>query len=154
MKRLYEDFLKTGAELSYVHAVYGNLTWFPEEGAFLELARAADAFYADMRAFLKKYIREDDLLDDLLAFQQGVIKQPGVAQRDLSLRYDWTSYFESDKSHETKKPRLAPNRLRLCCDEVTHTWEDYARETVWFGRRAGKTVYFDTSCSIHTEYTG
>lgn len=150
MKRVYEDFLASGTELSYVNPVFGNLTWFPEEGLFLELARSSDAFYADMRVVLKNYISEDDLLEDLMVYQQGVLKQPGVQERVLPLRYDWTAYFESDGSDETQRPRLAPNSLHLSCAEATHTWEDYARENVWFGRRAGKTMCTGDPDAIHS----
>lgn len=154
MKRVYENFLASGTELSYVNPVFGNLTWFPEEGAFLELARSSDAFYADMRAFLKKFIADKNLLDDLLVFQQGVIKQPEVQERVLSLRYDWAVFFAPENEDDIEGPRLASNRLFMPCPDTTHTWEEYARENVWFGRRAGKTVYFEGACGKDTEYAG
>lgn len=152
MKNIYEDFLESGTELSYVNETFGNLTWFPEEGAFLEFLFGLDTFYSEVVNFLHGYNIEEEVFIDLLNFQKNIVKRPGISEFYVTLMYDWQEYFVENQSMNYNNPKKKENVLRVADAGNLENWVGYARENVWFGRRAGKTTFWDSICKIQAEH--
>ena len=153
MKEIYDNFLKSGSDLSYVNKTFGNLTWFPEEGAFLEFVLGIETFYAEAVNFLYFYDIDQAIFDDLMHFQKNIVKRPGINKTDIKLVYDWYGYFSDNHIECSGDPIKIDNVLHILDAGNPVNWEDYARENVWFGRRAGKTVFLNSSNSIEVEYS-
>lgn len=152
MKEVFKNFLNKGTELSYVNTIFGNITWFPEEGAFLEFVLDSDRFYNEVAGFLHKYIIEDEIFEDLLHFQKNIVKRPGINKFDIKLKYDWYGFFSDYCGICYKSPVEKDNILHILDAENPGTWDDFARKNVWFGRRAGKTLFMDGSSDVSAEY--
>ncbi len=141
MKSIYTSFPQDGRELSYYNPIFGDLTWFPEEGAFLEYAFHLDDFYNELSSFLKGFEIATEIYQDLLLFQKSVIKLPGLNEVKLSLNYNWQEYFADLNAADVPELTRIPNSVVLSDNRNPDNWEDFARENVWFGRRAGRTMF-------------
>ena len=98
-----------------------------------------DDFYSEIREYLRRYSADAALLDDLFSFQKESVALPSDTQKMLTTRYDWADYFDHifDKSYIVPKEKTTQN---IFIGKHYDSWEDYARETVWFGKRNGKTI--------------
>ncbi|MBE6746303.1 MAG: radical SAM protein [Ruminococcaceae bacterium] len=145
-KRKYESSL--AGDWNYHNIEFGNVTWFFEEGAFLEIVNNYDSYFQELQNFLKSYDINNDVYEQLLRYQKLVIRKPVLMQDDEKFTFDFKSYFDCIIKGENAE---------LLNKEVVYTIEpktrfnslhDYAKETVWFGRRRGMTVYSDGEMSV------
>lgn len=135
----YENSLH--GDWNYHREIFGNVTWFFEEGAFLECVYNYDVVMEELLPFLRRFAIAEDVFDGLLSYQRAMVRKPFDREGIIPLHYDFYSYFEAvtDGGHVplAKKEIL----LRVCPWKVYVDVAEYARETVWFGRRRGATVY-------------
>lgn len=103
--------------------------------------------------FLDSLAIEDGLYKDLVAYQKTVIKHPGNTQTALALDFDLNTYFtgiylgKQDSALKRKK-----NALHIPDDDKQTNWQDYARETVWYGRRRGATLRPNNKDETRVDY--
>jgi len=150
MEAVYDSFLEKGTELSYTNSLFGNITWFPEEGAFLEFVLKSERFYAEISDFLRVYPMEPEIFNDLLHYQKNIVKKPGLNGFRIDLQYDWHRYFADNNRSGSMNPQREATVIHIHDPGNPAVWEDYARENVWYGRRAGKTLFSDNICRIET----
>ena len=135
----YESSLS--GDWNYHRDVFGNVTWFFEEGAFLECVYSYDAVMEELLPFLRRFSIPQNIFEGLLAFQRAMVRKPFDREAAVPFRYDFYSYFETvtDGGYAPleKKEIVLTVRPRKVYDDVA----EYAKETVWFGRRRGATVY-------------
>lgn len=121
---------------------FGNIAWPFEEYAFLKIVSEKNNFYDEIKCFLKKYISEEELLDDLILYQKFAVKDINFGICCMNLRYDFKEYFESilykNKYCSLKKYNVS---YSVCDDNPTQSWPEYAQKVLWFGRRGGSNLY-------------
>ena len=137
----YEEKLKTSlaGDWNYHNELFGEANWFFEEGAFLELLLNHKRFREEIKPFLDSFKIEQAVYEDLLAYQGAIVKTPVTLRQEISLGHDLCGYFHNIY---TGSPRpLEKKRCVLVINEQPDmSWKDYARETVWYGRRRGATL--------------
>ena len=142
----YENSL-TG-DWNYHRDVFGNVTWFFEEGAFLEFVCDFDNFFAELAPFLRRFAIKEEIFDEMLKYQRAVVRKPRDREETVRFRYDFHPYFEKAAEGEylplERKDITVTFRPYKKYDDVA----EYARETVWFGRRKGATVYRGTELQL------
>ncbi len=137
-KAKYETSL--AGDWNHHNDLFGNITWFFEEGAFLEAVSNSDAYYAELEEFLKQYVTDKDIYKQLMIFQQAMVKKPFDKPAQISLDYDFYDYFR--RIINSEKPRLEKKHNTIFINPNTsYGYKQYAKEVVWFGRRRGATVY-------------
>ena len=91
--------------------------------------------------FLKRYPMDGPLFEELLRYQRAMLRKPGDRAASWRFDYDFYHYFQAvtDRDHQplAKKETVLTVRPKTVYDDI----RDYARETVWYGRRRGATVY-------------
>lgn len=120
---------------------FGKISWPIEEGTFLELVTKNEELYECIKPCLEKYI-EADVLDELLRYQQFIVKKPTDSREQVSFRYDFYDYFESFYVGEYKPLK----KLDCTYSKQTDGYADlksYAKEVVWFGRRNDRMISSD-----------
>ena len=135
----YRDSLS--GDWNYYNERFGNITWFFEEGAFLEFVSEYDAFFVEITPYLKRFAVNKEVWAELLVFQKTMLRKPYDSESELQLHFDFNAYFEEILTGE---PALLLNKANILHIIPAHSFEDiyhYAKETVWFGRRRGATVY-------------
>ena len=121
---------------------FGNIAWPFEEYLFLKIVTKKDDFYAEIKNVLIRYDLEETLLDDLISYQNFVIKTINRKTAKMSFLYDWKSYFDTILTHGTNIPLTKRHiRYTIVDKNVVYSWEEYAKEVLWFGRRGGKNIY-------------
>lgn len=143
---------KTGKWM-YHNKFFGEATWFFEEGAFLEIVRNYDRFWQEIMPFLDSLGIEEELYQNLTEYQKAVIKRPNITETALVLNYDLNAYFSDiylgNRDMPLKKKR---NILHIEGRDTQTNWQDYARETVWYGRRRGATLRTNNKGETQVEY--
>ncbi len=121
---------------------FGDIAWPFEEYAFLKIASQKNSFYDEIKCFLKKYIFEDELLDDLILYQKFVVKDINIETGCVNLRYDFKGYFESIL-YKNKYCTLKRKNVNYSVfdENPTQSWPEYAQKVLWFGRRGGSNLY-------------
>ena len=138
-RRRYANSL--GGEWNYYNPRFGNVTWFFEEGAFLECIDRLDESFGELTPYLRQFDIPDDLFTQLLRYQKRMLRLPEADTRETVFSFDFPTYF--DKAKKCEHPALERRRIRLRIAPRTHVSDlkQYAKEIVWFGRRRGLSVY-------------
>ncbi len=141
MEQRFLNILEGNGSWSYVNPMFGNIIWPFEEGVFLEVMLHFDRFYAEIKPFLEQLIPDASLLSDLLGYQQAILKLPKKQNMQYRFLYDWQRYFSGIFRHERQALAQLPNVVTIQDTQPVDTWEDYAREIVWYGRKGSKNLY-------------
>ena len=138
MRKTHENFLNNGQELSYLNPLFGNITWFPEEGFFLECVHDPDSFYALLHTFLKRYPLRECLRRELVDFQKFTLAAPDPMPQEMSFRFDFPGFFGTECCSIPEEKETVVSLRRT----VYENSEVYARRVVWYGRRRGRSDDF------------
>ncbi len=136
----YREILENSGSLTCYDADFGELTWPLEEGSFLKVIKNYSEFYEQIRPFVKKHISDEDIENDLLAYQKAVVKNPYSKNTKLSLKYDFYGFFSEIYAGRYQKLQEKNNTVVLDSSEVSDDLVKYARDTVWFGRKGGQNI--------------
>ena len=138
-KEKYETSL--AGDWNYYNKDFGNVTWFFEEGAFIEIINNYDNIINELKDYIDSFALAEEFLSELLSYQKLMLRKPFDNETELHFSYDFRSFFESiTKGY---KAELEKKSITLKISPVTRydSIQDYAKETVWFGRRRGATLY-------------
>jgi radical SAM superfamily enzyme YgiQ (UPF0313 family) len=131
---------------------FGNITYGFEEIIFLELVTNLDEFSNELRRFLKKYMVEENLLENLLYYQKYIIKTLNRKEIILDLKYDFYHYFNSIYTGNYSPLKKVKNQLIIRDKKTFFNWPDYAREVVWYGRREEATLYTGSKYEVLVQF--
>lgn len=137
-KNKYESSL--AGDWNYYNEDFGNVTWFFEEGAFLEFVRDYDSYFAELTAYIERFAVPSEILSELLSYQKAIIRKPFEEGGSYSFSHDFHSYFKSIITSEEARLEKVSLTLEIA-PQVVYDVPTYAKEAVWFGRRRGATVY-------------
>ncbi len=121
------------ADWTYRKEELSSTGWYFEEGVFLEVMKNSEAFWSEIRPFLEKFGIEEELLEDLIAYQKGTLRGLNEKTVDIFSGRNFYPYF-NDSSNSVKL-RKCRSHLRAEARAAFDNWQDYAREVVWFGKR-------------------
>ena len=138
LKGQCSDF--SNGEWSYYNEKFGNIGWFLEEGAFMEIVSQFDTFWEEIMPFLKSFNIEQNIFDELVYYQKSVIRLPFQQHVYINLRYDFYSYFNSLISGNYKPLENRKNTIEVTIPNPVFNWEDYARKVILFAKRRGDTI--------------
>ncbi len=138
-KTKYDSSL--AGDWNYYKPEFGNVTWFFEEGAFLEMTNERDAYINELTPYLRSFGIPDNIYDEILRYQTMVQKKPCDTNRDEYFEYDLHSYFSAILVGDYNPLVKKKTTLRLTQKKKYGSIAEYAKECVWFGRRRGATTY-------------
>lgn len=134
----YESSLS--GDWNYHNEKFGNVTWFFEEGAFLELVCEPEIYTEELMPYLQNFGVEDALLHQLLAYQRLILRRPDTTECELTTDWNFYDFFEGVLNRCPEKLKKEKTAVKILPAVKYEDIETYARETVWFGRRRGATV--------------
>ena len=138
-RRRFADSL--GGEWNYYNPRFGDVTWFFEEGAFLECVDRLDEAFDALLAYLRRFPIPQALFGELLRYQRRILRLPVFEDREEVFSYDFPDYFDRAKKCEHPAPERRKIRLRIAPRVHVSDLRQYAKEIIWFGRRRGLSVY-------------
>lgn len=130
---------------TYIDEKYGNIVWPLEEGAFLDILPRFDQFYEEIEDFLQLFEIEPGIYASLMSYQKGIIKLPKKTKSEISLDYDFFSYFKKIYVHSYIRLSKKKNILHAEDNKCTKTWKEYAIENVWYGRNDSRCIFSEVS---------
>lgn len=131
------------ADWTYQKDLFGKTGWYFEEGAFLELVYNWDEFWHDIMPFLKEFKYAEGVFDDLLNFQKKAIRRKGITDVTIESEHNFYNYFNAIICDNKIPLEKKKNTITVKSDCYTETWEEYARQTVWFGKRHHMSLYIN-----------
>ncbi len=134
----YENSL-TG-DWNYHNEKFGNVTWFFEEGAFLELVCDPQPYIEELTPYLKRFGIDEDLFAQMLCYQMHILRMPDTSSAVVETDWDFFDFYESVIVGQPEPLRKEKTAVRILPVKTYDNVEEYARETVWFGRRRGATM--------------
>ncbi len=142
------NFVDGKGGLTYQNDIFGKITYPLEEAVFLMFLYESERFYAEVKPFIMKYIQDEDLLDELLRYQKSVVLKPADKEQIAEFKYRFRDYFDAVLKNECAALEKNFVKYKFATPFETHSWEDYAKEIIWFGRRNGRMMYSNMPNSI------
>lgn len=136
----YREILANSGSLTCYEPEFGELTWPLEEGSFLKVVKEFERFYDEIVEFLSGYFDNKELFDNIIQYQKMIVKTPYKSKVVLNLKYDFYDYFSGIYSRKNKALEEKEVSIMIDSSEVPQALEDFARETVWFGRKGGQLI--------------
>ena len=142
----------SNGEWSYYNEKFGNIGWFLEEGAFMELVADFDTFWDEIKPFLKGFSIDPEVFDELVTYQKNVIRLPFQEHVKINLKYDLYNYFNSLLSGKYEPLTKRANTIEVDIPNPVYSWEDYARKVVLFAKRRGDTIITSDKKYMRIQY--
>ena len=139
------------ADWTYQKDLFSTTGWYFEEGAFLEMAYHSDIFWDCIKPFLLSFNIEQSLFEDLFQFQKSMVRTLDVKQVSIEFNYNFYPYFKSIEEGKKISLKQAKNTLKITTHKVAHSWAEYAKEFVWFGKRFSGTLLINPRETIEYE---
>lgn len=154
LNKLWTDFkvkyeTSLAGDWNYYNESFGDVTWFFEEGAFIEIISNFDEYMSELTEFIDSYNLGKDFQKELLSFQKFMLRKPFETAKEASFNYDFYSFFESITKGNPATLQKKSTSLTVTPKTVYDNIASFAKETVWFGRRRGATVYSKTEATIN-----
>lgn len=135
-----DEFLAHNGNLSFADKRFGDIYWPFEEALFLCLVCDAEEFYREIGGYFRACGYADNIaFNDLFNYQRSIISAPGICENTLTFEYDWPEFFDAMFDPALTEPKKQNVTLTLSADNSKNK-EEYARHTVWYGKRSNKTV--------------
>ncbi len=129
----------TGSD-TYENPAFGETQFNLSDGAFLEIANECESFYADIALFVYSLTDKKELVDDLINFQQTIIRKPSNRQTTVSLLYSWTDYYNGLIKNGKAHLRKEKNELTVFASDEYDSLLSYVSAVAIKGRRIGKSI--------------
>ena len=139
--RFVDDVIDGKDSFKSVFEGFGQTTWGFDEYLFMKGAVNPEKFYGEIKGYIVSYGADSDITDDLIKYQKGIIKKMNVTRLDISLEYDFESYFDAILNNSYKPLEKRKNTVTVTEENPVSTIDEYAREYVWYGRRDDAPVY-------------
>lgn len=120
----------------------GNIFWGFDELIFLNFYKELNDFYKEIKQFFVETFHVDNHeTESLFKYQFEIIKKIGIEHPSIANDYDFYSYFNS--IFAGKHEPLQKNAIKhsLTDKYPVNTFEDFAREVVWYGRNRRVSDY-------------
>jgi hypothetical protein len=152
----FADALKdtVSGQWMYENPLLGEITWFFEEGLFLEIIMNFERFWQEIIPFLKSLGVENKLLSELISYQKSLIKLPGEEDKIFNFSYDFNSFFASAYKNTATRLQKTPTLIKTITSSTPKSVKEYAKELVWYGRRRGATLRHPARGEMVVSYPG
>lgn len=113
---------------------FGKISYEPDEHMFLSCVYESEAVYEEINSFLKTLLSEEEA-QILTSYQKAILNLPGKDDFTLSLPWALPEFFDSVEKGENATLNKKQTAVSFSSPAKTESWEQYARECVWYGRR-------------------
>ena len=150
--RFVDDVIDGKNSFKSVFDGFGKTTWGFDEYLFMKGAVNPERFYSEIREYISAYSCDEEIIDNLIRYQRGIIKKMNMTSLDIKLDYDFEGYFDAVLNN--KQPTLIKrkNTVTVTEENPVSTIDEYARQYVWYGRRDDAPVYSSKRNNLKVTY--
>ncbi len=139
-------------EWTYFDPRFGEIGWYYEEGAFLELIYNYKLFIKEIKPFLDSFGISKDIYEELISYQFNVIRLPGDNDIEINLGYDFYEYFKNIQTNNYQRLEEKVNKINIRLPLKVYGWVEYAQRVMLFAKRRGDTVLTNNKDNIKITY--
>ena len=136
---------------NHSNPVFGNVTWFFEEGLFLELIYNTDEYNRIIEEYVKPLGIDEEVYSELFKFQTNAVKMPFESEKAFECGYDFIGYFRNISSDCNAALKKKKTSYIFKAPKKYEDWPTFAKETVWYGRRKGATLYTNNPALVESK---
>ena len=141
VKKSMEATSRGEVDFSYINPAFGDITWPYDETMLLDWIYSLDEFYSECADFVKKYMDDTVLFDELMSYQKNMIVTPGCKETTADFDYDFCSYFASVFAGQNAKLEQKPVAVKFTPSvNVPDELSEFAKKIVWYGRRNKSSI--------------
>ncbi|MBQ2847915.1 MAG: radical SAM protein [Clostridia bacterium] len=126
----------------------GEMLWGFDELIFLELYKNLDLFYNEVKEYCSLNFEINDEIKALFKYQYDIIKKIGVSDVLICCEYDFFSYFNKFFLGGYEKLKKSKVCLKIKDMSVVNSFDEFAREVVWYGRNRRATDYSSSNYNV------
>ncbi len=130
-------------EWNYYNEELGNIIWFFEEGAFIECIKNYDEYKKSILPFIRSFDIDEEMFREIEKYQDNILKTPFRQEYNFTLKYDLHTYFSLLMQGRKTVPEKKETAYSFRQDKVYDSWHDFAKFTVWYGRRKGASTFMN-----------
>lgn len=142
----------SNGEWTYYSQKFGDVGWYLEEGAFMELISEYELFWEEILPFLKQFELENEIFEELLKYQKFSIKLPRQSFMHSEFQYDFYNYFNRALSDEYMPLEKRKNRIEAVIPNPVQDWEEYGRRVMLYAKKKAGTFVLGDSKNVKLYY--
>ncbi len=127
-------------EWCYQNDRFSKVGWYFEEGIFLDIAYNFDTYVKEISDFVSSLGIDEEICREMFRYQCGILRMPGQKKVTVESAFDFYTYFENiyeDKYSPLEKKHTV---LTVVPEKDIDSWDVYAREIIWYGKRRSATL--------------
>lgn len=144
----FEYVIKENSALTFVDERFGDVIWPVEEYTLLNLVYDLDVFYKEAEEFLKEYFDDIEFFKQLMAFQKLMLKKPDDKTCEEEFDYNFYEYFNAIYKNDGVDLKKQKNKCKVNISKSYKSFADYARFSVWYGRKEFGNLNFNATESV------
>lgn len=124
----------------YQNDIFSKVGWYFEEGIFLDLAYNFEEYKKDIAGFVASLGIKEDIMNALFDYQCAIIRKPGQEKVTVTSEYDFYTYMENIYEDRYAPLEKKKTMLTVYPAKKIDSWDVYAREIIWYGKRRSATL--------------
>ncbi len=128
-------------EWNYTSTDLGEVSWSFEEGAYLEFLKNSHKVWNELYGFLETFFENDSVFNELLKYQQMILRSCNKNHEAFTFSYDFLSFFDEILNNKVAELKRENAVYTFSSVDNFSDWKDFAKKIVWFGRRKGDTFF-------------
>ncbi len=114
---------------------FGSISYEPDEHLFLSCIYDSKTLYKEIENFLYTLTDSEETVKTLTAYQKAILNLPRKSESEAVFPWALPSFFASVLNGEKQPLSKNPTLIRFSSPTFTLSWQQYAKECVWYGRR-------------------
>lgn len=145
---LCRGILASKNELVFACDGLGSVLWGFDELIYLEFFKKLKQLYIEVKKFVVLEYGETQAMSSLFDYQYKIIKKIGLKDVIIESEYDFYNYFGRIYSGKYAPLEKSAIKLEIFDSAPVFSFEDYAREVVWYGRNRRATDYTSNNYDV------
>ena len=112
----------------------------------------SDEYKKIIDKYVKPFIKDESIFDNLRTYQLNSVKMPFEDKKCFECDYDFAEYFRNISSESNSVLKAQKTGYTFKAQKKYEDWPTFAKETVWYGRRKGATLYTNSVQNIETKH--
>ena len=83
-----------------------------------------------------------------MSYQKVVLRKPFDTRTAFECGYDFFAFYKNAVAGKKAELKKEKTKIEVVPKTQYESLSEYAKETVWFGRRRGATVYSDSEIDL------
>lgn len=133
-KKHLEAVSEAKESLGIYDSRFGKISYEPDENMFLSCIYDSERLFSELLVFLKT-LTDEKTAEMLILYQKAILNLPEKEDLTLTFPEDLPAYFSSYLKGKNTIPEKKETKIHFTSPYKASSWEEYARECVWYGRR-------------------